>query len=69
MSTFLIIGSVEWTQTLNKADLLSRQVRKRDENFPVRSEQQYEFLQPSSRVHIGKILQQRAEEMLLTYDA
>lgn len=38
------------------------QVRKRDENFPVRSEQQYEFLQPSSRVHIGKLLKQHAED-------
>ncbi|QDS73012.1 hypothetical protein FKW77_009098 [Venturia effusa] len=32
--------------------VLDYRVRKRDENFPVRSEQQYEFLQPSSRVHI-----------------
>lgn len=31
-------------------------VRKRDSNFPVRSDREYQFLQPSSRVHIGEFL-------------
>ncbi|KAM0812183.1 putative Methyltransferase [Seiridium cardinale] len=34
--------------------VLDYRVRKRDSNFPVRSDQEYRYLQPSSRVHIGK---------------
>ncbi|KAK9776216.1 putative Methyltransferase [Seiridium cardinale] len=32
--------------------VLDYRVRKRDDNFPVRSDQEYQYLQPSSRVHI-----------------